>query len=254
MENQKSFRIRVLLIFLAFVIIFSFSVFCFICFANKDLLATSTLEENHQNIAANELPVVIIDAGHGGEDGGTIGVNGAYEKDINLSIAKKLDTFLRASGIKTVMTRNEDILLYDRNTNYVGRKKMLDLAARLKISEEYENAIFVSIHMNAFPEAKYKGLQVYYSPNAPLSEDLAQRIQAMTKEALMQENTRKTKASDGKIFLLDRMKNPSVLIECGFLSNPEECEKLCDEIYQNELAAVISCAILEHIKEIDSRY
>jgi N-acetylmuramoyl-L-alanine amidase len=254
MKNQKSFRIRVLLIFLAFVIIFSFSIFCFICFANQDLDLLSGSKEQISSIEHTDTPIVIIDAGHGGEDGGTVGVNRAYEKDINLSIAKKLDTFLRAAGIRTVMTRTEDILLYDRNTNYEGRKKVLDLAARLKISEEYENAIFVSIHMNAFPEAKYKGLQVYYSPNDPLSENLAQRIQVMTKEALMQENNRKIKSSGGKIFLLDRMKTPSVLIECGFLSNPEECERLCDEAYQNELATVISCAILDHIKEIHYQY
>lgn len=254
MKDQKSFRSRVLLVFLAFVLIFSFSIFCFICFANKSLHWSSGEKERISSIDHTDAPIVIIDAGHGGEDGGTIGVNGAYEKDINLSIAKKLDAFLRAAGITTVMTRTEDILLYDRNTNYEGRKKILDLAARLKISEKYENAIFVSIHMNAFPEAKYKGLQVYYSPNDPLSEDLAQRIQAITKEALMRENNRKIKSSDGKIFLLDRTEKTSVLIECGFLSNPEECEKLCDEVYQKELAAVISCAVLEHIKEFHSRY
>ena len=190
---------------------------------------------------------IIIDAGHGGEDGGTIGVNGVYEKELNLKIAKKLDTLLKGAGIRTVMTRSEDILLYDRNEDYEGRKKMLDMAKRLKISQDYENAIFISIHMNSFPIAKYSGLQVYYSPNDPLSQELAEKIQTMTKDALMQENTRKIKASGGKIFLLDRMDIPSVLVECGFLSNPSECDKLCDEAYQNELAATICCAILEHI-------
>lgn len=243
MKKSNSFRLRVLLIFFAFVIIFSFTVFCFICFAGKDIPERETSFEG----ATSNAPIVIIDAGHGGEDGGTVGINGVYEKDLNLKIAKKLDTMLKSAGIRTVMTRTTDILLYDRNEDYEGRKKMLDMAKRLKISESYENAIFISIHMNSFPVSKYSGLQVYYSPNDPLSRELAERIQVMTKDALMQENTRKIKASNGKIFLLDRMNIPSVLIECGFLSNPAECDKLCDEAYQNELAATICCAILEHI-------
>ena len=243
MKKTKSFRIRVLFTFLAFVLIFSFTVFSFICFANKGFSAKETV--NAKEIGNS--PIVIIDAGHGGEDGGTIGVNGVYEKELNLKIAKKLDTLLKSAGIRTVMTRSEDILLYDRNEDYEGRKKMLDMAKRLKISQGYENAIFISIHMNSFPIAKYSGLQVYYSPNDPLSQELAEKIQTMTKDALMQENTRKIKASGGKIFLLDRMDIPSVLVECGFLSNPSECDKLCDEAYQNELAATICCAILEHI-------
>lgn len=254
MKTQTSFKLRVLLIFLAFVIVFSFTLFCFISFSNNGLAMKGVFEENFSNTASDNFPVVIIDAGHGGEDGGTIGANGSYEKHLNLEIAKKLDLMLRGAGIRTVMTRSEDILLYDRNENYEGRKKMLDHAQRLKISKSYENAIFVSIHMNSFPEAKYSGLQVYYSPNAEESKKLAERIQTMTKDALMKENTRKIKSSNGKIFLLDRMNIPSVLVECGFLSNPSECEKLCDESYQKELAAVISCAILEHLNEFHSRY
>ena len=243
MKNEKSFRLRVLLIFLSFVIIFSFTVFCFISFASRNMRSAKTFDAEHSINA----PIVIIDAGHGGEDGGTVGVNGVCEKDLNLKIAKKLDIMLKSAGIRTVMTRTTDILLYNRNEDYEGRKKMLDMAERLKISQSYENAIFISIHMNAFPVAKYSGLQVYYSPNDPLSKKLAERIQVMTKYSLMQENTRKIKSSDGKIFLLDRMNIPSVLVECGFLSNPAECERLCDEAYQNELAAVICCAIFEHI-------
>ncbi len=243
MKKQKSFRIRVLWRFFVFVLIFSFTVFCFVCFANKDFRVRDTFDEK----VADNTPIVIIDAGHGGEDGGTVGVNGVYEKELNLKIAKKLETMLKSAGIRTVMTRNEDILLYDRNEDYEGRKKILDMAKRLKISQSYENAIFISIHMNSFPIAKYRGLQVYYSPNDPLSKELAEKIQVMTTDVLTQENTRKIKASGGKIFLLDRMDIPSVLVECGFLSNPTECEMLCDEAYQNELAATICCAILEHI-------
>ena len=244
MNNQKSFRVKILIIFLVFMILYTSSLCCLIFVANKGLnYKTASYSEVH----SQSLPTVIIDAGHGGEDGGAIGVNGSYEKDINLSISKKLNSLLNACGIKTVMTRTEDILLYDKNSDYEGRKKALDQAARLKISESYENAIFVSIHMNSFPQNKYKGLQVYYSSNDRNSSNLAEEIQALTKTYIMNENQRKIKASDGKIFLLDKMNIPSVLIECGFLSNPEECLKLNDENYQNELASVICCAICKYL-------
>ncbi len=245
MLSKKTFRTKILIIFLTFVIIFT-STLCGLIFIGNKWIGTSK-KTNYSNIAPHSTPIVIIDAGHGGEDGGTIGTDGSYEKDINLSIAKKLNSLLNACGIETVMTRTEDILLYDKNSDYEGKKKALDLAARLKIAELYENTIFVSIHMNAFPQSKYSGLQVYYSPNNPDSLKLAEKIQTLTRTSIMKDNQRKIKASGGKIFLLDKMNIPSVLIECGFLSNPQECAKLNDENYQKELATVICCAICEHL-------
>ena len=120
---------------------------------------------------------VVLDAGHGGEDGGAVSASGVFEKDLNLSIAKKLEKLLTSCGISVVMTRTEDVLLYDKTVDYHGRKKALDLAARRKITEETENAIFVSIHMNAFPASQYSGLQVWYSPNNSHSKILAQSVQ-----------------------------------------------------------------------------
>ena len=158
----------------------------------------------------NTRPIVIIDPGHGGEDGGAVGTNGIYEKDINLSIAKQLSDMLRAAGIPTVLTRSEDILLYDPTSDYHGQKKVQDLAARREITESYENAIFVSIHMNAFPEEKYNGLQVYYSPNHAISKELAQTIQTQTKELLLPQNTRAIKQANQNIYLF-------VLLMCTHL-------------------------------------
>ena len=244
MHNKKSLRVKILIVFLVFIILYTSSLCGLIFVANKGFKYKSASYSAADN---KSLPTVIIDAGHGGEDGGAIGVNGSYEKNINLSIAKKLNSLLNACGIKTVMTRTEDILLYDKNSNYEGRKKALDQAARLKISESYDNAIFVSIHMNSFPQEKYKGLQVYYSSNNPSSSKLAEEIQTLTRTYIMNDNQRKTKDSDGKIFLLDKMNIPSVLIECGFLSNHDECVKLNDENYQNELATVICCAICKYL-------
>lgn len=197
-------------------------------------------------------PIVIIDAGHGGEDGGAVGKNGVYEKDLNLLIAADLRDMLSAEGIETVMTRETDIMLYDKTVNYKGRKKMLDLAARLKIAESYENCIFVSIHMNSFPEERYSGLQVYYSPNHTDSAILAESIQNSVSAYLQPENSRSVKKAGSNIYLLDRISSPAVLIECGFISNYEECELLSSKEYRQKLTLLIFCGICEYISQDNS--
>lgn len=199
------------------------------------------------NTAVYSGYTVVIDAGHGGEDGGAVGADGTYEKDINLKIAFLLRDMLESNGIKTVMTRETDILLYDRTVNFKGRKKVLDLAARLKIGKETENSIFVSIHMNAFPQTQYSGLQVWYSKNDERSADIAELIQKNVAESLQPDNTRKTKAASSNIFLLDRAEYPAVLIECGFLSNTSECALLNTEEYRQKLAFTIFMSLSEFI-------
>ena len=205
-------------------------------------------------VSANDAAptvTVILDAGHGGEDGGAVGtVNGKeiYEKDLNLSIALMLRDLLEADGVSVVMTRTEDVLLYDRNTDYEGRKKVLDLAARLHIGQSIENAIFVSIHMNAFPQAQYKGLQVYYSPNHSLSATLAKNVQDRVKEQLQTDNHRKIKRAGSDIFLLEHLECPAVLIECGFLSNAQECAALNEQVYRQKLAFLLFCSIREAVE------
>ncbi|MBE6537897.1 MAG: hypothetical protein E7671_00340 [Ruminococcaceae bacterium] len=193
-------------------------------------------------------PTVIIDAGHGGEDGGAVGINGAKEKDLNLDISFKLCDMLKNAGFNVIMTRTEDILLYDRNADYKGRKKSLDLRARLEKAKSVADPIFISIHMNAFPSSKYSGLQVWYSKNDNGSRILADIIQERVKSTLQNENNRKTKAADSSIYLLDRAEYPAVLIECGFLSNEEECRMLSDENYRQKLATVLFEAIKDYSK------
>ncbi len=199
-----------------------------------------------------EYHTVILDAGHGGEDGGAIGhIDGreVYEKDINLAITLMLRDMLEADGINVVLTREEDVLLYDRNTDYQGRKKVLDLAARLHIGQSTPGALFVSIHMNAFTQTQYNGLQVYYSPNHPLSATLAQNVQTTVQTQLQKDNTRKIKRADSSIFLLDRLACPAVLVECGFLSNAQDCANLEQTDYQQKIAFLLFCAIRQTIKE-----
>lgn len=190
---------------------------------------------------------VIIDAGHGGEDGGASSEAGLVEKDVNLDIAKILCDMLRANGVEVIMTREDDRLLYDRNTDYHGRKKKLDLAARLTIADSTPDAIFISIHMNSFTDPRYSGLQVWYSPNNADSSALAELIRSENTQKLQPHNTRKCKMATSAINLLHNAKCPAVLVECGFLSNPDEAALFETRDYRQEVAFMLFCSITEFL-------
>lgn len=248
-EKNRSGR-HYVIFYIIFSVIFSLTVLLFIVLAGMAETKYSAQKPSPDiPTVQSQYPTVVIDAGHGGEDGGAIGKDGTLEKDLNLEIALKLSDMLEASGINVVMTRTEDIMLYDRNVDYKGRKKMLDLLSRLKTGENTENSIFVSIHMNSFPQEKYSGLQVYYSDNNPSSVILAEVIQSMAKTYLQNDNERRVKASSGNIYILDRITRPAVLVECGFISNTEECKLLGDDEYQQKLALVIFTSITKYISE-----
>ncbi len=194
---------------------------------------------------ASHIRVVVLDAGHGGEDGGAVAPDGTAEKELNLAVAERLRALLEASGIRVVMTRDSDRMLYDPESDYQGKKKALDLLARRRIAEETENAVFISIHMNMFPsDSSCRGLQVWYSPNHPGSRPLAESVQNFTKDFLQPENHRKAKSATSGIYLLHRLQIPAVLIECGFLSNPEELALLSSPEYQDTLALNLFLAIM----------
>ena len=215
-----------------------------IFFAGSEKFNIFSLSKETQDIP----PItIVIDAGHGGEDGGACTYGGLPEKDLNLFIAKDLELMLRLCGINVIMTRNDDRLLYDPKSDYKGHKKSMDLAARLKIANETPNAILISIHMNAFPESKYRGLQVYYSDQSSGSLKLAQMIQNTCKNRLMPSNARKVKAAGSNIYLLHRFTGVGILVECGFLSNEAEREKLNTSEYRHQLAACFLEAIIEYI-------
>ena len=198
-----------------------------------------------------EMICVVIDAGHGGEDGGTASAAGVLEKDVNLSVAFALRDLFEAAGIPVVMTRTEDKLLYDRSVDFHGRKKALDLAARRIVAEKTAEAaaegggtsLFISIHMNAFPAPQYSGMQVWYGVGALRSAEVAAAIQSASL-SIRPDNHRRIKAAGSNIYLLDRIRSPAVLVECGFLSNPEEAELLSKEDYQRAVAAVIFAGVV----------
>lgn len=233
----------------AFVAVFSL-IFLIYCIAASSLFKNANSQTQSTAASGNEQKkIIVIDPGHGGEDGGTIGVNGVYEKDLNLAVSKTLSLVLRFAGYEVIETRTEDILLYDRSVDYEGRKKVLDLAARLETAQNAMPDIFVGIHMNAFPQEKYSGLTVYYSKNHPGGYDAAIGLQSAVKSTLQPDNYREIKAAGSNIYLLDRLTCPAVLIECGFLSNPEECEKLSTEEYRQRLSFVFFSSLASFLEE-----
>jgi N-acetylmuramoyl-L-alanine amidase len=207
--------------------------------------SSQTASLPHLGDEASPKFCVILDAGHGGEDGGTVGVNGAVEKELNLIITMMLGELLSANGIKVIYTRTTDTLLYDKTVDFHGRKKALDLAARREIAEETPNCIFVSIHMNSYPIEKYFGQQIWYSPNNALSKTLAEVVKDKNQTLLQPYNTRTVKPASSAIYLLHHLTVPSILIECGFLSNTAECQALSSPEYQKELAFTLFLGISE---------
>lgn len=191
--------------------------------------------------------VIVIDAGHGGEDGGAVASDGTLEKDLNFEVARLIKALCDLNGTQAIMTREDDSLLYDRYgdlESYTGHKKEYDLKNRVRIASELENPVFISIHMNKFNQEKYSGVQIYYSKNNPASQMLARSIQNMTRQYLQPTNKRAIKQADSSIFVLDKLECPSVLIECGFLSNQNELELLKTSEHQSGLALTIFLSVI----------
>ena len=204
-------------------------------------------ERDYKNTVVYTKPMqtIIIDAGHGGEDGGAVGINNIIEKDLNLEISLLLADLLKSAGYNIIMTRTDDTMLY---TEYIkGKLKSQDLKNRLLIAEQNPDSIFISIHMNKFPKANAFGTQIYYSPNHLSSEILAKNVQSYIKEYLQPNNNREIKKSGSQIYLMKKITTPAILIECGFISNYEETELLTNSTYRHILACVIYCAVNNYI-------
>ena len=183
-------------------------------------------------------PVIILDPGHGGEDSGAVGIDGDYEKDLNLSVACKLRDLLAFEGWTVIMTRADDRLLYDPSVALSHKSQ--DLKNRLDYARRYPDGIFVSIHMNKFPAESCRGLQIYYSKNHPASQRLAADLQSAVQSRLAPDNHREIKSATSSIYVLHRIQIPAILIECGFLSNREESAQLRQGSYPNKLIAIIA--------------
>lgn len=195
----------------------------------------------------SEFPTIILDAGHGGVDSGCVSVNGAEEKDINLKIMLKVRGMLEASGLDVVVTRDSDRSIHDSGIQGLGKQKQSDMSNRLAIINSYDNAVFISIHQNQFTDSKYSGAQMFYPESDSASENLARILQNKFVTNLQPDNKREIKSVGDEIYLLYNASCPRVMVECGFLSNPDEAALLESEEYQSSVAFVIYSGICEYI-------
>lgn len=194
-----------------------------------------------------EPPIIVLDAGHGGMDGGCSTADGVPEKGINLNILLTLRDMLRINGYEVVVTRDTDTSIHDKGIEGIANQKSSDMDNRLALFNKYPNAICISIHQNQFTDPKYSGAQMFYSDSNSSNEALAQSIQSKFVENLQPENSREIKLCGKELFLCYFSENPTVMVECGFLSNPEEAELLKTEEYQGKVAFTIFSGINEFI-------
>lgn len=197
--------------------------------------------------ASRELPpVVVIDAGHGGEDGGALSCTGAPESGINLEISLKVNDLMHFLGIQTKMIRTTDCAVYSPGAQSIAEKKVSDIHNRVRMVEETPGALLVSIHQNNFPEGKYRGAQVFYAGTEG-SRELAEQTQRCLAAQVDPKNRRECKAAQD-IYLLKHVTCPAILVECGFLSNPGEEALLRDAAYQKKIAAAICCSVMDFLE------
>lgn len=203
------------------------------------------------SVLAERMPLprhntIVIDAGHGGEDGGAVSCTGGLESTYNLEIALKLNDLLHLLGYRTSMIRTKDISIY-KEGNTIAAKKVSDLKERVRIVNETENAVLVSIHQNTFSDSRYRGAQVFYGPKGE-SQSLAEAMQCTFCSTVNPESNRKIKKADS-IYLMQQVDCTGVLVECGFLSNPQEEALLRSHDYQLKLVSVIGGTLSQFLTE-----
>lgn len=203
-------------------------------------------------IISDKLPVIIIDAGHGGEDGGAVGNDGTFEKDINLQISLKLNDILSIFGYKTHLIRITDTAIHTEGDT-IRQRKVSDIRNRTSSMDLYENCIYLSIHQNKYSDSRIWGTQTFYSANCDESREIAQLIQNAVKSQLQPDNKRQIKKSGTDIYVLYNATKPAVMVECGFVSNPSELKQLKYNTYQNNMALSIATGIINYnISEVQN--
>ena len=191
----------------------------------------------------SSFPIVLIDAGHGGEDGGAVSVSGSPESQYNLSISIKLNDLLNLLGYETYMLRTEDQDLHTEGST-IAQRKVSDLRNRVKIANGYQNAVLISLHQNYFSDSRYYGLQTFYYSEK--SRSIAEQIQSAYKYCIAPTNRRLAQHKKG-VFLLENVHCSAVLIECGFLSNHNEEQLLSNNSYQQKLASIIAVSTINSL-------
>lgn len=197
-----------------------------------------------ENVPLSNRKCVVIDAGHGGVDGGATSCTGVLESKINLDISLRLDDLMHLLGIQTVMIRKTDTSIHTQG-NTIAAKKISDLKQRVKIVNETENALLISIHQNYFTDGRYSGAQVFYCDNDE-SRMFAEKLQTDLVQTLNKDSNRKAKKSSG-VYLMEHVNCTGVLVECGFLSNAQEERRLLNPTYQKNLCCVIAAATSQYL-------
>lgn len=195
---------------------------------------------------------IIVDAGHGGEDGGATSVSGIQESQLNLEISLRLEQLLALAGIRPMMIRDTDTAIYSGDCDTITEKKVSDLKNRVTAVNAVNNGLLVSIHQNHFSESKYFGAQVFYAPTDG-SKELASITQEQLRETLAPSNKREIKAASS-VYLMEHIECTGILVECGFLSNPQEDLKLQDEAYQKKLTCAIGSALAEYLTKGETQH
>ncbi len=208
---------------------------------------TSTEESSESEPRAN-LPLIILDAGHGGIDPGKVGINNVLEKDINLSIVLKLQALLEEYGFKIQLTRDSDTILGPANSSSPKRD---DMIARVEMVKELDPFFTISIHQNSFPDEKVNGPQVFYYKDSEASATMAQVIQNSLNQYLQPQKQRVSQ-SNTNYYLLTRTPTPTVIVECGFLSNPNEAKLLATDEYQTKVAEAVCMGIISYYESTTS--
>ena len=211
---------------------------CFMIHGGRRLVSSVSSDKVE---TSKEKFCVVIDAGHGGKDPGKVSVDGSLEKDINLQIALKLQKFLELQDVNVILTRDSDMGLYDENAS---NKKVQDMKNRVALIEESRPDLVISIHQNSYHEEYVHGAQVFYYAGSEKSKELAERIQQVMALELDRDNARQAKAND-RYYLLKKTSAPIVIVECGFLSNYEEAQKLSSDLYQEKVAWAIHLAVMQ---------
>lgn len=215
-------------------------------------LSMSLLADKKETIPTVSLPVsgktIVIDAGHGKPDEGAQSSRGTTEAETNLKISLKLQNLLEQSGATVILTRSDENAIYDINAKTLKEKKISDIHNRVKIGNESSADIFVSIHLNKIPQQQYDGWQTFYNAKNENGKKLAVSIQKNLNDAIMKENNRISKPIEN-IYIVKHVEIPTTIVECGFLSNPEEEKILLDDEYQNRLAWGIYNGIIDYFFE-----
>ncbi len=224
---------------------------CLCVLAGVNLFGVDQVVPTVTDPVAKETWTLILDAGHGGEDGGASTASGEKESNINLAIVLKTKALMAFLGVEPQLTRDTDISIHSDGAETIRQKKVSDLKNRVAMVESISNAILISVHQNHFTDSRYSGFQVFYN-NGDANQQWGENTQAVLQQVLNPGNDRKAKPIPDGIYLFDHISCPAILVECGFLSNAEEAALLSTDVYQRKIAIALAGAYFNELQMIST--